>query len=121
MQYFAAVGRDGKAKCRPFMLCREGEGGLCFCTGSQKSVYQDLRADPYLEVPVSSPEFAWIRLKGKAVFEKNMAAQGICRNKPIAKSRYKTAGNPIFQVFYLENAKAVIADFSGLPPREYTL
>ena len=27
--------------------------------------------------------------------------------------------NPIFEVFYLKNARAVSADFSGNPPKEY--
>ena len=38
---------------------------------------------------------------------------------PIVKSQYHTADNPIFVVFYLENAHAVITDFSGKPPKEY--
>ncbi len=29
--------------------------------------------------------------------------------------------NPIFEVLYLKDAHAVIADFSGNPPREYDL
>ena len=37
------------------------------------------------------------------------------------RDRYQSADNPIFVVFYLEGAKAVLADFSGNPPREYTL
>ena len=37
------------------------------------------------------------------------------------RDRYNTADNPIFEVFYLENAHAVIADFSGNPPKEYVL
>lgn len=40
---------------------------------------------------------------------------------PIVLGQYGTAGNPMFEVFYLEGAKAVIADFSGNPPKEYTL
>lgn len=119
VQYLATVGRDGKAKCRPFMFCCERGGKLWFCTNNQKDVYKDLQANPYLEVSVSSPEFAWIRLNGKAVFENNMAVKEICMNNPIVKSQYQTADNPIFEVFYLENAKAVIADFSGDPPKEY--
>lgn len=42
-------------------------------------------------------------------------------NNPIVKGQYQNADNPIFKVFYLENAKAVIADFSGNPPVEYSL
>jgi uncharacterized pyridoxamine 5'-phosphate oxidase family protein len=121
VQYLATVGRDGKAKCRPFMFCFEQEGKLWFNTNNTKDVYKDIKENPYVEVSVSSPTYAWIRLNGKVVFENNMAVKEACMNNPIVKGQYKTADNPIFEVFYLENAKAVIADFSGNPPAEYTL
>ena len=41
VQYLATVGRDGKAKCRPFMFCFEQDGKLWFCTNNQKDVYKD--------------------------------------------------------------------------------
>lgn len=40
---------------------------------------------------------------------------------PIVKGQYQTADNPIFVVFYLMDAHAVIADFSGNPPYEASL
>lgn len=119
VQYLATVGRDGKAKCRPFMFCLEQEEKLWFCTNNTKDVYKDLQANPELEVSVSSPEYAWIRLNGKAVFENNIAVKEACMLNPIVKGQYNEASNPIFEVFYLENAKAVIADFSGNAPKEY--
>lgn len=121
VQFLATVGTDGKAKCRPFMFCFEKDGKLWFCTNNQKDVYKDMQKNPYVEVSVSSPEYAWIRLNGKVVFENNMAVKEGCMNNPIVKGQYNTADNPIFEVFYLEDAKAVIADFSGNPPKEYTL
>ena len=121
VQYLATIGRDGKAKCRPFMFCFEQDGKLWFCTNNQKDVYKDIQQNPNIEVSVSSPAYAWIRLSGKAVFENNMAVKEGCMNNPIVKGQYQTADNPIFEVFYLEDAKAVIADFSGNPPKEYTL
>ena len=63
--------------------------------------------------------YAWIRLHGKAVFENNMAAKEMCIANPIVKGQYQTADNPIFEVFYLENAHGLIADFSGNPPYEF--
>ncbi len=120
VQYLATVGRDGKAKCRPFMFCFEKDGKLWFCTNNTKDVYKDMLETPYVEVSVSNPSYAWIRLNGKAVFENNMAVKEICMNNPIVKGQYETAENPIFEVFYLAEAKAVIADFSGNPPKEYT-
>lgn len=119
VQYLATVGRDGKAKCRPFMFCFEKNGKLWFCTNSTKEVYKDMQENPYIEVSVSSPEYKWIRLSGKAVFENNMEIKEGCMANPIVKSQYNTADNPIFEVFYLDDAQAVIADFSGNPPKTY--
>lgn len=121
VQYLATIGRDGKPKCRPFMFCFEQDGKLWFCTNNQKDVYKDLQQNPYVEVSVSSPAYVWIRLNGKAVFENNASVKEGCMLNPIVKGQYQTASNPIFEVFYLEDARAVIADFSGNPPKEYTL
>lgn len=57
VQYLATVGRDGKAKCRPFMFAGEKDGRLWFCTNNRKDIYQDLQANPYTEVSVSSPAY----------------------------------------------------------------
>jgi uncharacterized pyridoxamine 5'-phosphate oxidase family protein len=119
VQYLATVGRDGKAKCRPFMFAGELDGKLWFCTNNQKDVYKDLQANPNIEISVSSPEYAWIRLHGKAVVENNMTAKEMCIANPIVKSQYGEAANPIFEVFYLEDAHGIIADFSGNPPYEF--
>ena len=121
VQYLATVGRDGKAKCRPFMFAGEMDGKLWFCTNRTKEVYKDMQANPDVEVSVSSPAFAWLRLSGKAVFADNRAVKEMCMNNPIVKSQYQTADNPIFEVFCLEGARAVIADFSGNPPQVYSL
>lgn len=121
VQYLATVGRDGKAKCRPFMFAGELGGKLWFCTNNQKDVYRDMQADPNIEISVASPTYAWIRLHGQAVFADDPAAKALCMQNPIVQSQYGSADNPIFEVFYLKDAQAVIADFSGEPPREYTL
>ena len=65
VQYLATVGRDGKAKCRPFMFIGEMEGKLWFCTNNTKDVYKDMLANPEIEISTSSPSYAWIRLNGK--------------------------------------------------------
>lgn len=121
VQYLATVGRDGKAKCRPFMFCFEQDKKLWFCTNNTKEVYKEIQANPNIEITVSSPTYAWIRLNGKAVFENDMAVKQGCMKNPIVKGQYKSAENPIFVVFYLEGAKAVLSDFSGNPPKRYAL
>ena len=121
LQYLATVGRDGKAKCRPFMFAGEKDSRLWFCTNHTKDVFLDMQANPAVELSVSSPAFAWLRLSGRAVFENNRSVKEMCIQNPIVKSQYQTADNPILEVFYLADAHAVIADFSGNPPQTYTL
>lgn len=121
VQYFATVGLDGKPKVRPFQFMLEQKGKLYFCTSNQKDVYEQLKECSYVEISTSSPALAWIRLSGKAVFSNDMEIKkAVFENSELVKSVYQTAENPIFEVFYLEDAKASIADFSGNPPAEYT-
>ncbi len=119
VQYLATVGRDGKPKCRPFMFCFERDGRLWFCTSNQKEVYRETLADPNVELSVSSPEYAWLRLSGRVVYENNLAVKKACMNFPIVKSVYQTADNPTFEVFYLQDVSGTIADFSGEPPYRF--
>ena len=119
VQYLATVGRDGKAKCRPFMFAGEMDGKLWFCTNSTKDVYKDMQQNPEIEISVSSPEYAWIRVHGTAVFVNDMSVKEMCLENPIVKGQYETADNPIFEVFYLKDAHGAIADFSGNSPYEF--
>ena len=122
VQYFATVGKDNKAKVRPFQFMLEDGGKLWFCTNNQKDVYEEMQGNPYVQVCVSTPKFEWIRLSGKAVFKNDMdIKEKVIEASPLVKNLYESASNPIFEVFDLDEAKAVIADFSGNPPKEYSL
>ena len=50
VQYLATVGRDGKAKCRPFMFAGEMDGKLWFCTNNTKDVFKDMQENPEIEI-----------------------------------------------------------------------
>lgn len=119
VQYLATVGRDGCAKCRPFMFIDMRDGKLWFCTNIRKNVYADMQANPNVELCISNAHYAWLRLHGKAVFSDDMSIKEMCLGNPIVKSQYHTANNPIFTVFYLSDPHGVIADFSGKPPFEF--
>lgn len=122
VQYFATVGLDGKARVRPFQFMIEKEGRLYFCTNNTKDVFNEIKKNPYVEVCTSSPRFEWIRLNGKVAFSNDLdMKREVIESSDLVKSLYQNAENPIFEVFYLEEAKAVIADFSGNPPKEYNL
>ena len=87
--------------------------------GSIQEIYKELKANPYVQISVSSPTYQWIRLSGKAVFVDDKAIKEAALENPIVKGNYQTADNPAFEVFYLEDAHGVIADFSGNPPYEF--
>ncbi|WP_066497988.1 pyridoxamine 5'-phosphate oxidase family protein [Abyssisolibacter fermentans] len=122
VQYFATIGLDGKPKVRPFQFMLEKDGKLYFCTSNQKDVFEQLKECPYIEITTSNPAFAWIRLSGKAVFSTDIEIKkAVLESSELVKPVYQTPENPTFEIFYLEDAQAVIADLSGNPPAKYTL
>lgn len=121
VQYLATIALDGKPKCRPFMFCTEYDGKLWFATNNSKEVYKELLANPALELATTSADNAWLRLSGHAVFEDNAEVKQLCLQYPIMEQIYQSADNPLLSVFYIDQAAAAIDDFSGNPPKEYTL
>ena len=122
IQYFATVGIDGRPKVRPWQLMMEHKGKLYFCTSNQKTVYKEIQRQPYVELCASGENFSWLRLSGKVVFSQDLTIKSkVQEANPFVKSIYKTPDNPAFEVFYLDEAEATIADFSGNPPRKFKL
>lgn len=120
--YLATVGEDGTPKVRPFQFMLEESGKLYFCTSNQKDVYTQIKNNPSVEISVMSKKMAWIRLKGKVVFSNNIDIKTkIINNSNLVRSIYQKPENPVFEIFYLEEAEATIADFSGNPPKNYKL
>jgi uncharacterized pyridoxamine 5'-phosphate oxidase family protein len=122
VQYFSTVGLDGKPKVRPFQFMMEEGGKLYYCTGNTKDVYKEMEKNPWVEICASGENFSWMRLSGKVTFIDDLALKAkIQDSSPLVKSIYKTPDNPAFELFWLDEAKAVIADFSGNPPATYSL
>lgn len=117
---FLATVENNLPKVRPFQfMFAEGEN-IYFCTGNHKEVYKQLEKNPNIELSSMSSAFAWIRLNGKVKFVDNLDIKNrIIEASSLVKSIYKSGDNPIFEAFYIENWNAVIADFSGNPPKEY--
>lgn len=116
LQYCATVGLDGKPNVRPFQMMYHEGGNLYYCTGAKKDVYAELQNNPYLEISVSTME-KWLRIRGRVEWVNYISAkERVLKESQLVKSIYKTADNPVLKVFYIANAEAVIADFSGQPP-----
>lgn len=119
---FLATVEDGRARVRPFQYMLEHDGAIYFCTANTKEVYKQLRKNSEIEYSSMSPQFQWIRISGIAEFENNIEVkEKILAKNELVKSIYKSADNPVFEVFYIKEGKAVIADFSGNPPKQYVL
>jgi len=118
---FLATVANGKPKVRPFQFMLADGGKLFFCTANTKDVFKQLKANPYVEFSSMTPSFAWIRLSGEVKFsdDKTVKEQILAAN-PLVKSIYQSADNPVFEIFYLDNGTAVLADFSGQPARTIT-
>ncbi len=122
VQFLATVGVDGKPKVRPFQFMVEDGGFLWFCTSSKKEVYAELQKMPYIELSAASPDNAWLRIAAKVVFSDNVDIKNrIVAENSLVRSIYKSGDNPELTVFYLEDGEAVIADFSGAPPKRIKL
>lgn len=122
VQYLATIGTDGKPKVRPFQFMLEEGGNLYFCTSNQKEVFREVQKQHYVEFCASGENFSWLRLQGKAVFSKDLTMKTkILEASALVKSIYVNPDNPSFEIFYLADAVATIADFSGKPPKTFTL
>jgi len=100
----------------------EHGGRLYFCTSNQKEVYKEIQKQPYIELCASGENFSWLRLSGRVVFTLDLAIkEKVLEASALVKSIYKTADNPALEVFYLDEAKAILADLSGQPPRVLNL
>ena len=113
---FATVGLDGRPKTRPFTFFFEAEGKLWFQTSNEKSVYRELISNPYIEICFSGSQMSWLRLSGKVVFEDRMDIKVAMFEKTSNLSfLYESPENSGFEVFYLENVKAVLNNFRKDP------
>lgn len=122
IQYLATVGMDGNPKVRPFQFMLEEGGRLYFCTSNQKVVFKEIQEHPYVEFCASGEDYSWLRLSGRVVFSEDLELKAkVQEASPLVKSIYQRPDNPDFEIFYLDDAVATIADFSGNPPQTFKL
>ncbi|ADL08664.1 pyridoxamine 5'-phosphate oxidase family protein [Thermosediminibacter oceani] len=113
---FATVD-DGKPRVRPWQFQFEENGKFYFCTSNTKDVFRQLQKNPFAEFTSTSKDMVTVRLSGRVIFTKDLDVKRkiIEKNEGI-KAIYKSADNPIFEVFYIEPSEVIISDLSGNPP-----
>lgn len=113
--YIATI--DGnKPRVRPFGFIMEHEGKIYFSTTNKNKLFNQLASNPYCEICTVSSDGKWIRLSGKAIFDPRVEVKAkVFEVMPELKNMYKSADNPNFEAFYLDEAEATIYSFSEQP------
>ncbi len=111
--YFATVDGD-LPRVRPFGFVMKYEGRLYFSMGHHKEVYKQLLVNPHVEICTTNKDNAWIRLRGKAVFDaREEVAEKVFETMPELKNIYNEKTGFTLAVCYLEDAEAEITDMTG--------
>ena len=115
-----ATSVDNQPYLRPHHVHFIKDGKFYFTTANTKKAYKQMKSNPIVEFMTSSAEYVTVRLRGEVVFVNDMQTKEmIIENCPLVKMGYKTADNPIFEVFYIEHGEAIMSDFSANPAEEF--
>ena len=112
--YIATVEGD-QPRVRPFGAQCEFDGKLYLTTSNQKAVYAQMKENSKIEISGMAPDGRWIRLTAEAVFdERREAKTAMLEANPELRSLYSEDDGKM-EVFYLQNATAVICSFTAAP------
>lgn len=105
--YYLATVEDGAPRVRPFGTIDMFEDKLYIQTGKSKKVYQQIIADPHVEICACDGP-VWLRLSGELVLDDRVEAKKhMLDNYPSLRKMYdENDDNTV--VFYFKNAQATI-------------
>lgn len=105
--FLATLGNCGNPRLRPFQSPLLYEDKIYFCTSNAKNLYKHIQAHSGIEICSCAADGTFLRLRGNAVFENNLAVkQAMFAKFESVKAKYTTPANPSFEVFYLANLSA---------------
>lgn len=111
--YLTTVDGD-RPKCRPIGLHLLIEDTLYFGIGTFKEVYQQMQANPNVELCVCK-EREFLRYYGKAIFESDsQIANAAIAASPILQKIYNETTGKELGIFHLENATAEFRSMAGI-------
>lgn len=85
-------------------------------------MYKEMQKNSNIEITTVTQDYAWLRISAQVEFTDDIELkQKVSDANDLVKVLYQSGDNPEFEVFTLKNAKAVIADFSGNPPKNMIL
>ncbi len=112
--YYLATMEGDQPRVRPFGTVDLFEGKLYLQTGLSKSVAQQLKADPKVELCAFDGE-RWLRVAATAVYDDNLEAQKhMLAAYPSLQAMYQP-GDGNTAVYYLKDATATFSSFTAAP------
>jgi uncharacterized pyridoxamine 5'-phosphate oxidase family protein len=111
--FFVATTENNIPHVRPFGFVMDCGGKLTFCTSNQKDVYKQLVTNPNVEISCVDAKNNTLRICGKAVFATSEETQRKALEVMPALGGLYSVGDEKFQIFYLDEAKAVCTAMSG--------
>ncbi|MFP3154059.1 pyridoxamine 5'-phosphate oxidase family protein [Lachnospiraceae bacterium ZAX-1] len=113
--YYLATVEDNQPRVRPFGATAEFNGKVYFCTNNEKNVFKQLLNNPKIEISGMVPDGRWIRITAEAVVDDNdEARKAMLAANPNLASIY-TVNDGKFEVFYIDDVKAIEYSFTGEP------
>ena len=112
--YYLATMEGDQPRVRPVGTVDLFEGKLYLQTGLSKSVAQQLKADPKVELCAFDGE-RWLRVAATAVYDDNIEAQKhMLAAYPSLQAMYQP-GDGNTAVYYLKDATATFSSFTAAP------
>ena len=112
--YYLATVEGEQPRVRPCVTVDLFEGKLYLQTGLSKSVAQQLKADPKVELCAFDGE-RWLRVAATAVYDDNIEAQKhMLAAYPSLQAMYQP-GDGNTAVYYLKDATATFSSFTAAP------
>ncbi len=111
--FYLATADGDQPHVRPLGFVMECGGKLTFCTGGTKAMCKQLKANPKVEICAYDGQGTTLRIRGEAVFATTDETQRKALDTMPALSNMYSVGDGNFEIFYLDNAKAVCSNMSG--------
>lgn len=113
--FYVATMDGDQPRVRPFSSVTEINGQLYICTNNTKKVYQQMLANPRVEISGMGENGTWIRVTGQAIRDDSDEARAAMLADPTGPSNLYHLGDGLFEVFRIENAVCTRYSFTGEP------
>jgi uncharacterized pyridoxamine 5'-phosphate oxidase family protein len=112
---FSLATIDGdQARVRPMGFVMNYQGKLTLCTSNKKPMYQQMKANPKIEISATSADMQTLRVYGKvSVVTSKESQEKALEAAPQLKGMY-AVGDGLFELFAFESGSiAVFSDMAG--------